>query len=171
MKWLLWVLLSLSVSAQTLIGLENTRTDLSQLRRSGRPLVLVTWCSHCLCCRSGEHTLQALRKRYPQMDMWALDAQWGDDASQVKAYLRRQKLDLPVLFDPKAGLCRALGVRTSTTALVWDARGAMGYFGNLAGLDKALSQLSLGQSPQPASTPQQGCPILFVDHRDRMDHP
>ncbi|MBS2038740.1 TlpA family protein disulfide reductase [bacterium] len=171
MKWILWGLLCMSVAAQTLVGLDGSRPTLAQLRRGGSPLVLVTWCSHCVCCRSGEQTLLSLKQKYPQMRMWALDAQWGDDAAQVKSYLSRHQLNLPVLFDPGAGLCRMLGVRTSTTALVWDDRGEMRYFGNLAGLARALKQLSLAQTVTPATTAQQGCPILFIDHSQKLDHP
>ena len=79
--------------------------------------------------------------------------------------------NLPVLFDPGGGLCRLLGIRTSTTALVWDERGKMRYFGNLRGLSKALAQLSQGQPVVPPSSPQQGCPILFLEHRERLDRP
>lgn len=168
MKWLLWLLLSGAALAQTLVGLDGSRVSLKDLRK---PLVLMTWCSHCACCRSGEKTLLELARRYPQVEMRALDAQFGDDARQVRAYLQRQKLELPVLFDPRGGLCRMLGIRTSTTALVWDERGEMRYFGNLAGLPQALKQLSAGQAVAPPTTPQQGCPILFLEHLDKMDRP
>lgn len=171
MRWLFWLLLSGAAAAQTLIGLDGSKVELGQLRRAGRPLVLMTWCSHCACCRSGEKTLMELRGRYPEMDMRALDAQFGDEAGQVRAYLQRQKLKLPVLFDVRGGLCRLLGVRTSTTALVWDQAGEMRYFGNLAGLPKALQQLRAGRPVTPPTTPQQGCAILFLEHLDKMDRP
>lgn len=171
MRWMLWLLLSAAAAAQTLTGLDGSKVELSQLRRAGKPLVLMTWCSHCACCRSGEKTLLELAARYPQMDMRALDAQFGDDAGQVRSYLQRQKLKLPVLFDPRGGLCRLLGIRTSTTALVWDRGGQMRYFGNLNGLAPALAQLQTGRAVAPASTPQQGCPILFLEHLDKMDRP
>ncbi|MFN8606030.1 MAG: TlpA disulfide reductase family protein [Vulcanimicrobiota bacterium] len=170
-NWACWLLLSLSAAAQTLVGLDGSRQSLDQLRLAGKPLVLMTWCSHCACCRGGEKTLLALQKEYPQMRMRALDAQWGDDAPQVRSYLDRHRLNLPVLFDPGGGLCRLLGIRTSTTALVWDERGKMRYFGNLRGLSKALAQLSQGQPVVPPSSPQQGCPILFLEHRERLDRP
>ena len=168
---MLWLLLSAIGLAQNLKDLEGRSVSLAELRRGGQPLVLMTWCSHCACCRSGEQTLLQLQKQYAGMRMRALDAQWGDDPAQVKSYLSRHKLRLPVLFDPRGGLCRVLGIRTSTTVLVWDGRGEMRYFGNLAGLSKALKQLSQGQSVAPQSTPQQGCPILFIDHQDKLDHP
>lgn len=171
MRGLLWLLLSGAAAAQTLMGLDGSKVGLDQLRKAGKPLVLMTWCSHCACCRSGEKTLLELAGRYPEMDMRALDAQFNDDAKQVKAYLQRQKLKLPVLFDPRAGLCRVLGIRTSTTALVWDGQGQMRYFGNLAGLPKALGQLHARQPVTPPSTPQQGCPILFVENLDKLDRP
>ena len=171
MRWLLWLLLSGVAAAQTLVGLDGTRVGLEQLRKSGKPLVLMTWCSHCACCRSGEKTLLELARRYPEMDMRALDAQFNDDAKQVQAYLRRQKLQLPVLFDPRAGLCRVLNIRTSTTALVWDGQGQMRYFGNLAGLPKALAQLHARQAVAPPTTPQQGCPILIIENLDKLDRP
>ncbi|MBX3169130.1 MAG: TlpA family protein disulfide reductase [Candidatus Eremiobacteraeota bacterium] len=171
MKWLLWLLLSGAVTAQTLVELDGRQVSLDELRRAGKPLVLMTWCSHCACCRSGEKTLLELARRYPEMEMRALDAQFGDDAKQVQGYLQRQKLRLPVLFDPRGGLCRLLGIRTSTTALVWDTRGEMRYFGNLAGLPGALKQLHSGQAVVPPSTPQQGCPILFLEHLDKRDRP
>ncbi len=171
MKWLLWLFLSGAVTAQTLVGLDGHKVSLDELRRGGKPLVLMTWCSHCACCRSGEKTLLKLSRRYPEMEMRALDAQFGDDSKQVQAYLQRQKLRLPVLFDPRGGLCRVLGIRTSTTALVWDSHGEMRYFGNLAGLPKALEQLRAGHSVAPPTTPQQGCPILFLEHLDKMDRP
>jgi hypothetical protein len=171
LKPLLWLLLSAACLAQNLKDLEGNAVSLAELRRGGRPLVLMTWCSHCACCRSGEQSLLRLQKRYLSMRMRALDAQWGDDPTQVKSYLSKRKLKLPVLFDPQAGLCRLLGIHTSTTALVWDSRGEMRYFGNLAGLSRALQQLSQGQPVTPSSTPQQGCPILFIDHLDKLDHP
>lgn len=171
MKFLFWLILSGSVAAQTLLGLDGHKVSLEELRRGGKPLVLMTWCSHCACCRSGEKTLLELSRRYPEVEMHALDAQFGDDARQVKAYLGRQKLSLSVLFDPRGGLCRVMGIRTSTTALLWDKRGEMRYFGNLAGLERAITQVCTGQAVAPPTTPQQGCPILFLEHLDKMDRP
>ena len=168
-KLALLAFMSGAVAAQTLVGLDGRKVSLQELRGTGKPLVLMTWCSHCACCRSGEKTLLELARRYPEVEMRALDAQFGDDARQVKAYLGRQKLNLPVLFDPRGGLCRVLGIRTSTTALLWDQRGEMRYFGNLSGLPKAVKQLRAGQAVAPPTTPQQGCPILFLDHLDKMD--
>lgn len=171
MKGLFWLLLCGVALAQTLVDLEGHKLGLKELRGAGKPLVLMTWCSHCACCRSGEKTLLELARRYPQVEMRALDAQFGDDARQVKAYLQRQKLALPVLFDPRGDLCRLLGIRTSTTALLWDRSGEMRYFGNLAGLGRAVGQLCSDRPVVPPTTPQQGCPILFLEHLDKMDRP
>ena len=165
MRWLLWLLLSSAVLAQTLKALDGRSVSLEELRKSGRPLLLMTWCSHCSCCRSGEGQLLALSQRYPQLQVRALDAQWGDDAAQVRTYLKKKNLELPVLFDPRGQLCQGLGIRTSTTALLWDARGQMRYFGNLQQLPKAVQQLTQNQLVSPSSTPQQGCAILFSNHR------
>ena len=168
MRYLLILLLSGAALGQALVGLDGRQVSLKELRK---PLVLMTWCSHCACCRSGEKTFLELARRYPGIEMVALDAQFGDDSRQVKAYLQRQKVKLPVLFDPGGGLCRVLGIRTSTTALVWDKRGGMRYFGNLAGLPQAVRQLQAGQTVAPSTAPQQGCPILFLEHLDKMDRP
>jgi len=156
-RLLYWLLLTSPILAQPLKALDD-------LRHSGRPLLLMTWCSHCACCRSGATRLLALSKRYPQLQIRALDAQWGDDAAQVQRYLKKKNLDLAVLFDPRGQLCKGLGIRTSTTALLWDKSGQLRYFGNLKQLPKAVQQLTQNQPVSPSSTTQQGCAILFSNH-------
>ena len=160
-----WLLLTSAVLGQNLKSLDGTTVSLNDLRQSGRLLLFMTWCSHCSCCRSGESQLLALAKRYPQLQIRALDAQWGDDSAQVQGYLKKRNLDLPVLFDPRGQLCKGLGIRTSTTALLWDAQGQLRYFGNLQQLPTAVHQLTQNQPVSPSSTTQQGCTILFSNHR------
>lgn len=163
-KLVCWLLLTTAVLAQNLKALDGRTVSLDDLRQSGRPLLLMTWCSHCACCRSGETQLLGLKRHYPQLQIRALDAQWGDDAAQVQAYLKKKHLNLPVLFDAGGQFCKGLGIRTSTTALLWDAQGQLCYFGNLKQLPKALRQMTLGRPVSPPSTPQQGCAILFSNH-------
>ena len=165
MKLACWLLLTTAALAQNLKSLEGRTVSLENLRHNGRPLLIMTWCSHCQCCRSGETQLLALSQRYPQLQIRALDAQWGDDSAQVQSYLKKKNLNLPVLFDPQGQLCKSLGIRTSTTALLWDAQGQLRYFGNLQQAPKAIQQLTQKHPIVPASTPQQGCAILFSNHR------
>lgn len=154
MKWILVLLLSLSAAAQTV--------SLEELRQGGQPQLLMTWCPHCACCRQGERILLRLQREYPGVRMRALDAHGQDNPISVRAALQKRNLKLPVVFDVRGRLCRFLGVRSTTTIMLWDRQGQLVFLGNLASAERAVRQLSAGEPVLPRTTPQSGCPIVFL---------
>ncbi len=126
--------------------LDGQSVKLSQLRESApNGMVMLTfWCTTCASCRATEATLVHLAQRYgAEAKVIAIASSRSDSAADIKRYLDRHGVELPVLLDQNSALGRHFGVqRTTTTALI-DADGRVRYFGTLLKDKRAYAEEAL----------------------------
>ncbi len=94
----------------------------------------------------------------------AVDANVTDTPQEIEGFLKIRQLGFPVVIDPAGGLVDRLGIKQTTTTLIFDRAGAMRYFGRFGYGDEhfaaqAVSQLLAGQPVAQPTTPLEGCRI------------
>lgn len=86
----------------------------------GQPALVHFWATWCGVCRAEQGNVDAVvRSGAPAVTI----ASSSGDAEQVRAYLRDNGLDWPVLIDEDGDVARAFGVNAFPTSFVVDADG------------------------------------------------
>lgn len=125
-------------------------------------VVLSFWCTTCHSCRDVEELLAKLSKDHAgQAAVIALDANVGDTAERVSAFVKKNGLELPVVLDPNADTADLFGVRRTTTTVVIDGNGVLRYCGQFqqkggGSAEAALTAVLAGREVAIKTTPHQG---------------
>jgi thiol-disulfide isomerase/thioredoxin len=154
----------------SVVDLSGTKVTLAQIQKDAKRMeksvvVLSFWCSFCGSCRKVEGPLNKLQKQYEDRAVViALDASAGETADKVRAFTRRNGLDLTVLLDPTGRTADVFGTRVTTTTVVLDGAGVLCYRGQFADrehayAEEALREVLAGKDVRIKTTPLQGCPI------------
>lgn len=99
--------------------LQGRLLDGSEFRlmtKRDQPLLLHFWASWCPVCRLEQETIDDLAQDYPVITV----AMQSGSGKEVRAFLRKQGLDFPVLNDPDGTLAQRFGVRAVPTSFVID---------------------------------------------------
>src|SRR5262249_36759976 len=110
-------------SVRTLDGKSVTLSELQKdaTRTKNGAVVLSFWCRTGHSCRDMEHLLAKLCQEYEgQAAVIALDANAGETAERVTAFVKKHGLALPVVLDPSGDTADLFGVRRTTTTVVID---------------------------------------------------
>lgn len=151
-------------SVQTLDG---KRVKLSELqkdetRTKNGVVVLSFWCSTCHSCRDVEHLIAELAKDHEgQAAVIALDANAGETAKSVAAFVKKNGLELPVVLDPSGNTADLFGVKRTTTTVVIDGNGVLRYCGQFrqkggGSAEEALKAVLAGNEVAIKTTPHNG---------------
>ena len=149
--------------------LEGKTITLSELRK-GSPsgvLMLTIWCTDCASCRSSEKALSKLSREYKgKVRILALASSKSDSLTDVVDYVKKNKLDIEVLMDPRSRFAHHLKVTRTTTTLLLDKDGRARYFGALSQGNKTFAKNSLAEVMQGKIVgrplgPMFGCPIVL----------
>lgn len=125
-------------------------------------VVLSFWCTTCHSCRHVEPALGKLAKDYEgQAAVIALDANADDTVQDVAAFVKKNRLALPVVLDSTGHTADLFGVQKTTTTLVIDGNGVLRYCGQFrqkggASAEAALQSVLAGQEVAMKTTPQNG---------------
>lgn len=146
--------------------LESKSVKLSQLqkdqeRTKNGVVVLSFWCATCHSCRDVEDLLARLAKDYSgQAAVFALDANADDTPQDVAAFLKKNGLTLPVVFDPIGHAADVFGIQRTTTTVVIDGNGVLRYCGQFrqkdASAEEALKAVLAGDEVVVKTTPHNG---------------
>lgn len=147
--------------------LDGKSVKLSELRKDDKltkegVVVLSFWCATCHSCRDVEHLLAKLAKDYAgKAAVVALDANADDTAEAVAAFVKKNKLDLPVFLDPAGHTADLFGVKRTTTTVVIDGDGALRYCGQFrhkagGSAEEALKAVLAGKEVAVKTTPHNG---------------
>lgn len=147
--------------------LDGKSVKLSELQKDERRtekgvVVLSFWCTTCHSCRDVEHLLAKLYKDYGgQAAVIALDANAGETAERVAAFIKKNGLELPIVLDPGGNTADLFGVRRTTTTVVIDGNGVLRYCGQLrqkggGSAEEALKAVLTGKEVAIKTTPHQG---------------
>ena len=93
----------------------------------GKPVMLVFWMIQCPACVMEMPYLQELYEGQSQNDLVLLTINVRDNASQIRDFLSRENLSLPVLMDSNFDAVRDYNVRYTPTAFYIDRSGNLKY--------------------------------------------
>lgn len=151
----------------TIKTLDGKSIKLSELQKDQKQtkngvVVLSFWCSSCHSCRHVEAQLAKLGKDYAgQAVVMALDANADDTAEGVAAFVKKKRLDLPVVLDQSGNSADVFGIKVTTTTVVIDGTGVLRYCGQFkaksgASVEEALKAVLAGNEVAVATTPHNG---------------
>lgn len=93
----------------------------------GKPVMLVFWMIQCPACVMEMPYLQEIYEGQSQNDLVLLTINVRDNASQIRDFLTRENLSLPVLMDSNFDAARDYNVRYTPTAFYIDGLGNLKY--------------------------------------------
>jgi cytochrome c biogenesis protein CcmG/thiol:disulfide interchange protein DsbE len=151
--------------------LDGKSVRLSELQKDPRRtksgiVVLSFWCSTCHSCRDVEHLLAKLYKEYEgQAAVFAVGANADETGESVTAFVKENRLALPVVLSPTGDTADLFGVNVTTTTVVIDGNGVLRYCGQFQHKDggsaeKALKAVLAGKEVAIKTTSHLGCPII-----------
>ena len=130
--------------AATLETVDGKRIELGDLY-GRKPVYLKFWATWCVPCRQQMPHFEAAFQRYHQsVAVVAVNLGLNDDVDDVREFLDKTKLSMPVAIDSAGDLATAFGVVVTPLHVLIDADGRIAYVGHEAGadLDRALDELS-----------------------------
>lgn len=101
--------------------LDGKPFNLQQYR--GRPVLVHFWASWCGICRMEESSLAAISKDHAVITI----AMQSGSESEVRAYLEKQKLVLPVLLDEHGEMAGRYGARAVPASFILDGNGRIRF--------------------------------------------
>ena len=139
----------------TLDTVDGKRIELGEFY-GRKPVYLKFWATWCVPCRRQMPHFEAAWQRYHErIAVVAVNLGLNDDVGDVREYLDKTKLSMPVAIDSGGDLATAFGVVVTPLHVLIDADGRIAYVGHEAGtdLDRALDALSRSTpSPQAAAS-------------------
>ncbi|MBI3411114.1 MAG: redoxin domain-containing protein [Planctomycetes bacterium] len=151
----------------SLTTLDGKRVKLSELQKDEKQtkkglVVLSFWCATCHSCRHVEGQLGKLAKDYAgQAAVIALDANTDDTPKAVAAFAKKNGLSISIALDPSGDTADLFGVETTTTTVVIDGNGVLGYCGQFrqkagASAEDALKAVLAGNEVAVKTTRHNG---------------
>jgi hypothetical protein len=100
-----------------------------------------------------------------QVAVFALGANADETGESVTAFVKENRLALPVILDPTGDTADLFGVNVTTTTVVIDGNGVLRYCGQFRHKDggsaeAALKTVLAGKEVAIKTTPHLGCPIM-----------
>ena len=136
--------------AATLETVDGKRIELGDFY-GRKPVYLKFWATWCVPCRQQMPHFEAAWQRYHEsVAIVAVNLGLNDDVNDVREFLDKTKLSMPVAIDSAGDLAAAFGVVVTPLHVLIDADGRIAYVGHEAGadFDRALDELSRSK-PQP----------------------
>ncbi len=114
-----------------LTDIEGKRWSLASLR--GEVVLLNFWATWCPPCVEEIPSLGRLDLRLDGKPFRVVSVDVGEEAEQVRAFLKRVPADFPVLLDPEGSVTEPWKIRAFPTSFLIDREGHLryGYFGGL----------------------------------------
>ena len=92
-------------------------------------MVLVNfWATWCEPCRDEMPAIARLREQLKGQPFEVLTVNYGESNAKVAAFLRREKLDVPVLLDPDKAAAERWNAKGLPMTFLVDARGRVRYW-------------------------------------------
>lgn len=111
--------------ALTLENLNGDRVDLAALR--GKVVVLNFWATWCAPCIREMPALQKLSESLSTSGIVVFAVNTGQKAENVRKFLDRYSIDLPILLDRDEAVKKAWAVRVMPTTYIVDPDGRVVY--------------------------------------------
>lgn len=101
--------------------LNNDRVVLAQLR--GKPVLIHFWATWCGICRFEQNSIDNIAKDHQVISI----AMSSGEKNELKAYIKENRLNFPVLNDPYAELSGKYGVQGVPASFIVDAQGQIRF--------------------------------------------
>jgi len=106
--------------------LAGADVDLHKL--AGQVVVVNFWATWCEPCIAEMPSLQRLRERLRGKSLEVLAVNYAESPERVRAFLRKTKIDLPVLLDPSKDAADAWSAKGLPMTFVVDRAGKVRYW-------------------------------------------
>lgn len=103
------------------VTLAGEWTSLVELR--GTPVLVHFWATWCPVCRREQGTIESIAQEYPVVTI----AMQSGRVAEVRAYVRENALNAPVLVDEFGDIARVYGVRAVPTSFILDRHGMIRF--------------------------------------------
>lgn len=100
--------------------------DLRDFR--GRVVLVNFWATWCEPCRDEMPAIARLREHLKGQPFEVLTVNFGESGAKVRAFLDREKLDVPVLLDPDKDAAGRWNAKGLPMTFLVDARGRVRYW-------------------------------------------
>jgi peroxiredoxin len=156
-----------------LTAADGSAVTLDALRAGRDATVVVFWSASCPCVRRYQERVDALLEAYPpeRVRVVAVSSNAGEDFAETLATARERGVRVPLYRDEGGKIAESLGARSTPTAVVLDAKGAVrfrgwidnerrpGEGGREPWLERAVQGVLDGKTSFAAKTPVYGCRI------------
>ncbi len=157
--------------AMTLELLDGTRVDLASVI-GHRPLYLKFWATWCVPCRAQMPHLEAtFRAHGDALAMYAIDVGVDDPIENVRAFVAKQQLAVPVAFDRDGTIAEQLHLNVTPQHVVIDRDGIVRFVGHAVTpeLEQAIAAVLRPSKPgatdaSPIATAAAPPPLVLDDH-------
>jgi thiol-disulfide isomerase/thioredoxin len=102
--------------------------DVDLHRLEGSVVVVNFWATWCEPCIAEMPSLQRLRERLRGRSLEVLAVNYAESPAKVKAFLRKSRIDLPVLLDPSKEAADAWSAKGLPMTFVVDRAGKVRYW-------------------------------------------
>ena len=130
--------------------LEDLNRNVWQLSKlKGKVVVINFWAISCPVCRVEMPTLERFWKKMSRLDVQVLTIHVGHSESEVRSYVAKHNLKLPILHDPKKSIARSWGVFNLPVTFVLNPDGRVAYvaFGGRNWMNPTLARMILALQP------------------------
>jgi thiol-disulfide isomerase/thioredoxin len=94
----------------------------------GQVVVVDFWATWCMPCRLQAQILEPIYQQYKGRGVQFLAADSGEEAAEVKKFLKEKPFPYPVLLDSDQAVSTKLGLSALPTLMVIDKQGKVAYF-------------------------------------------
>jgi thiol-disulfide isomerase/thioredoxin len=105
--------------------LSGARFDLGELR--GRVVLVNFWATWCEPCREEMPSIERLRAKLSGRPFEVITVNYGEGVEKINAFLRKQRLSLPVLLDPEKETAQAWGAGGLPMTFLVDGEGRVRF--------------------------------------------
>lgn len=129
-KVFLAFLLMLSLNAKELesFSLPIYEGEESFTYKPGKKTLINFWASWCTSCIQEIPDLEALKKKYPNVEFLAVNA--GDSKRKIKKFLKKTGFSYKVLMDKSKSFTKGIDVLSLPQTMVVDEKGFITYHEN-----------------------------------------
>ena len=128
----------------------------------GKVVVIDFWATWCAPCMQEMPDIEAYKKRLAgRKDVTLLSVNVTEEADDVRAFVKKRGVTVPVVLDPEGRTADLFGVELTTTTMVIDGEGVLRYCGQFrkrggGSAEDALKAVLDGKEVAVKTTPHSG---------------
>ncbi len=96
---------------------------------NGSPELLIFWATWCPVCKEEIPHVKELQEKFgPKgLEILAINVGVNDSEKRTKAFMKKYKMNYPVLFDTGSKITKKYGVQGTPTVMIVDSEGVVRY--------------------------------------------